>query len=55
MKSVKKKKSEKLITKNCTSVQREERGFVVFTYKDILFPIQIIKENGAYVKSTMKT
>ena len=52
-----KNKSEKSISKNWTSVQREERKFVVFTYEDELFPIQItiIKENGTYVKSMVKT
>ena len=38
-------------------MQREERELVFFTYKDELFPgqITIIKKNGAYVKSMVKT
>ena len=52
-----KKKSEKLNSKNWTSVQREEGEFVFFTYEDELFPgqITIVKENDAYVKSMVKT
>ena len=38
-------------------MQREEGEFVVFTYEDELFPgqITIVKENGAYLKSMVKT
>ena len=51
-----KKKSEKSSSKNWTSVQREGE-LVVFTYEDELFPgqITIVKENGAYLKSMVKT
>ena len=36
---------------------KREGEFVVFTYEDELFPgqITIVKENGAYVKSMVKT
>ena len=38
-------------------MQKEEREFVVSTYEDELFPgqITIVKENGAYLKSMVKT
>ena len=46
------KKNKNSISKIRTSVQREEREFVVFTYEDELFlgQITIFKENGANVK-----
>ena len=52
-----KKKCEKSSSKNWTSMQREEGEIVVFTYEDELVPSQItiVKENGAYVKSILKT
>ena len=55
--SITRKKSEKSSSKNWTSVQREEGKFVVFTYEGELFPSQItiVKKNGAYLKSMVKT